>query len=253
MTTTPYIGVTGFMSREQVEAALVDFPFSPFIKLMVGVLVSDKTLSGVPNSYPNSFPRPDDIADIFVDDPRVLNLVHYNTHDQKGLARQLDTVFEIAGPNCHGAQLNISWPNVEELKLLHYAWRDKQIVLQLGRVAFEAKQSPEVVAKYLGIYKHLIDYILFDMSGGFGVEINIGLATDCYGEYLKQGLNRHFGFGLAGGLDAEGIARLIPLFRTSQTLSIDAQGKLRSSDQLDLEKVRAYIQAALQLYKPVRK
>lgn len=253
MTTTPYIGVTGFMSREQVEAALEGFPSSPFIKLMVGVLVSDKTLSGVPNSYPNSFPHPDDIAEIFVDDPRVLNLVHYNTHNQRGLARQLDTLFETAGPNCHGVQLNITWPSPEELKLLHNAWRDKQIVLQLGREAFQAKQSPEVVAKYLGIYKHLIDYVLFDMSGGFGVDIDISLATDSFGEYLKQGLNRYLGFGLAGGLDAERIADLAPLFRISQTLSIDAQGKLRTNDQLDLAKVHDYIRAALRLYRPLKK
>ncbi len=252
MSTTPYIGVTGFMSRQQVEQALDGFPHSPFIKLMVGVLVSDKTLSGIPNSYPNSFPHPDDIAEIFVDDPRVLNLVHYNTHNQRGLARQLDRLFETAGPNCHGVQLNITWPNTEELKLLHQAWRDKQIVLQLGREAFEAKQSPEVVAKYLGIFKHLIDYVLFDMSGGFGVEIDIDLATNCYSEYLKQGLNRYFGFGLAGGLDAEKVQRLAPLLRVAHTLSMDAQGRLRSNDQLDLNKVAAYIQSALRLYKQVK-
>jgi len=252
MSTTPYIGVTGFMSRAQVEAALEGFPFSPFVKLMVGVLVSDKTLSGVPNSHPNSFPHPDDIAEIFVDDPRVLNLVHYNTHDQKGLARQLDRLFDTAGPNCHGVQLNITWPNIEELKLFHAAWRDKVIVLQLGKEAFEAKQSPEIVAKYLSYYKYLIDYLLFDMSGGFGVEIDIDLASDTIGQYLRQGLSKHFGFGLAGGLDSEKLAMLAPLLRTMQTISIDAQGRLRSDDQLDLEKVKAYIRAALLLYRRVK-
>ncbi len=252
MTTTPYIGVTGFMNRTQVEQALEGFPHTPFLKLMVGVLASDKTLSGVPNSHPNSFPHPDDIAEIFVDDPRVLNLVHYNTHNQKGLARQLDTLFETAGPNCHGAQLNVTWPSPEELKWQHNAWGDKQIVLQLGREAFQSKQSPVMVARYLGIYKQLIDYVLFDMSGGFGVEIDVNLATECLVEYLKYGLDRYFGFGLAGGLDAEKVSNLASLLRVSQTLSVDAQGKLRSNDQLDLQKVRAYIQSALRLYRPVK-
>lgn len=39
----PYIGVTGFMKREEVEAVLAAFSENSTHKLMVGVLASSKT------------------------------------------------------------------------------------------------------------------------------------------------------------------------------------------------------------------
>lgn len=249
-TLPPYIGVTGFMNREQVDAALCDFPRTPFLKLMVGVLASDKTMAGLPNNHPGKYPHQERIANIFSDDPRAFNLVHYNTHDQKDLARQLDRLFEAGGIDCHGAQLNISWPNPDELVRSRRAWSDKQIVLQLGSEAFNGvKLNPEMLAKHLRQYVGLIDYVLFDMSGGLGVGLDIQLATNCFEQYLKLGLNKSFGFGLAGGLSAETVGALAPLFRASRNLSIDAEGRLRTDDCLDTAKTRAYLAAAAKLYK----
>lgn len=52
----PYIGITGFMSRDEVEEVLTVFPENSTRKLMVGVLASEKTLHGPTNKWPNRYP-----------------------------------------------------------------------------------------------------------------------------------------------------------------------------------------------------
>jgi len=61
---------------------------------MIGVLVSDKTLRGEPNMWPNRFPPVEVIKEIFttaseVGDALTLRVVHYNTHEPSALGDQL--------------------------------------------------------------------------------------------------------------------------------------------------------------------
>lgn len=111
----PYIGVTGFMNDNEVHGVLEVFDESVSARLMVGVLVSDTTLGGQSNKHSHSFPKREEISNIFVDDPRVLNLLHFNTHNRDELLAQLRTGMKYGGPNCHGFQLNVAWPNPDVL------------------------------------------------------------------------------------------------------------------------------------------
>src|SRR5437868_5866280 len=114
--TGPYVGVTGFMSRPEVVEALAMVPRGSVRRLMVGVLMSSKTLVGQINKWPGRYPKKDAIVDIFIDDPRALNLIHYNTDNPEALFTQLAEITKLAGPNLDGFQLNIAWPPISQIE-----------------------------------------------------------------------------------------------------------------------------------------
>ncbi len=88
----PYIGLTGFSSCAEIDCALEAFGRVGPIEagavrdvlgksraiprlLMCGVLV--KETFGPSRRYPGRYPAVETIADIFSDDPRALNLLHF--------------------------------------------------------------------------------------------------------------------------------------------------------------------------------
>ncbi|MDP3953950.1 MAG: hypothetical protein Q8Q06_00855 [bacterium] len=76
---SPYIGITGFMSGDEVSFVLESFPNNSERKLMVGVLASGKTIKGIPNDFLNRYPKPENMGNIFKIDKRCLNFVHLNS------------------------------------------------------------------------------------------------------------------------------------------------------------------------------
>ncbi len=112
----PYIGVTGFMSRAEVGKALAVVPQKSSHRLMVGVLMSSKTLAGEQAGRPGRYPKKEAVADIFVNDPRILNLVHYSTSNTETLLGQLMEITDLAGPDLDGFQFNIAWPSILQLE-----------------------------------------------------------------------------------------------------------------------------------------
>ena len=122
------------------------------------------------NKWPNRYPDPDKVAGIFPDHPLALNLVHYNTKTPEYLFDEMVAVTQIAGPNFHGFQLNIAWPDPEALKRYRNYFHKVKIVLQVGQRAFlSVAESPEKLAlKVKSEYTGLVDYVLLDPSGGLG-------------------------------------------------------------------------------------
>jgi len=236
---TSYVGVSGFMRQDEVRGALAAFPDCGR-SLMVGVLVSAKTLGGQRNRYPNRYPLVEDIAGIFVDDPRCLNLIHYSSDvvpDGGTLVRLLD----LGGPHCHGFQFNVAWPRIWDLdRLLTYAEksnRHPRIVLQArygsGHDVFFLPSEEE--------YCDVATDILLDASGGRGLPLDVASAREGLREVDWDGV----GFGVAGGLCAETVGALAPLMAEYPALSIDAEGRLRTAeDHLDMANVRAYLRAS---------
>ncbi len=217
---------------------------------MVGVLMSDKTLNGIPNSYPNEFPLIHDVSSIFLSDQRVLNLIHYNTHQRDELHGQLAQAKIFGGPNCHGFQLNIDWPNVSYLEKFRKRYPKLVIVQQLSAKVM-ADTPPAAMAQRLsGEYANLIDHVLLDGSGGFGKPLDLGLCESYLDAFMRIRLHRKLGIGIAGGLCADELARIAPLVRAYPRLNIDAQGKLRTADAtaLDISKCTDYLLAAAEMY-----
>lgn len=246
-----FIGVTGFTRREEVEAALEVFPHDTPRKLMVGVLADRNTLKGQASERGHSHPPVDTIPDIFTDDPRVLNIVHYSVYPNQGtitVGRELKELRKRMGPNLHGFKLNVPWlqPN-DDLREVSVGMR---MMLVLGREAFGMlAYGPEIVIEWLS----LLGTILSDVIVAPTTVRRDGLDIEKIEPLLKVLIREHgtLGIGMGGGLSPENVwERVQPLTKYYPALSIDAQGKLRTEeDDLDRNRVRAYLKASTTLFK----
>ena len=89
--TPPYIGVTGFMSRDEIEVIQSLFDPEARHKLMVGILASGKTIYGTPNRYPFKYPLVENIPSLLgaIDPSVAFGLIHYNTDNAGELEREV--------------------------------------------------------------------------------------------------------------------------------------------------------------------
>lgn len=246
---TPYVGITGFMSSDEVRAALDAFDI-PGRQLMVGVLASSKTLSGEGNRHPGRYPQVGAIEGIFGQDARALNLVHYATDDRTALSAELVALAKYTASSRHGLQLNIAWPDPDApfVDLLHSDMRASRIVLQLSGRAI-GSLMPREVALNVSRYQHYITDVLIDTSVGRGLPLDVPTASRFLAAIAV--VCPWVGLGVAGGLCAETLPRIRLLLERFPNLSFDAEGRLRDEDDhLDLSRVRDYLAAAREMLTP---
>lgn len=240
----PYIGITGFMTNEEVIDILNLFPISSKRLLMVGVLASWKTL--YENKASNRYPNIDNIAKIFPSHLLALNLIHYNTKNTENLCEQLVLLSRLGGKNLHGFQLNMTWPPTYELYKFRSKYPDHIIVLVITAQALNETNSPNVLVSKIEDYKGLVDYVLLDQSEGYGIPLDTELMQKCI-DVLK--LNRSMGIVVAGGLSSKTLNLVEPLIKNFPDLSIDAEDRLRDdNDLLNLNLARDYVCRALQMF-----
>ncbi len=248
----PYIGITGFTTPEEVDAVLASLPANPAGLLMCGVLLSNALLSGETSDAPNRCPPPNAIANVFSDDPRCLNLVHYRPRAGSNLADALSRAHQVGGPNCHGLQINatrgVPWPNPSALIRYRERNQPRRIVLQAGREAMASVDGdPARLAERCAEYVGIVTDVLVDASEGLGLPLDAARSAN----YLAALADAAPGLGLvvAGGLHANNINDLLsPLLPRWANVSIDAEGRLRDSDDwLDVGAAARYLAAAREL------
>ncbi len=259
MTKQPYIGITGFMSKNEIQS-LVGPTANPLYEsertLMIGVLASSTTIKGIANKQPNRYPLASDISNIFLGGCNYLNLIHYNTKVPETLLEQLIIVTDLGGPNFGGFQLNIAWPNPEILRRYRKWYAKHTVVLQIGGRAFEmVENSPEKLAEKIKEYARFIDYVLLDPSGGFGQKFDPEMAhrylEELYEFKSKSGLD--INFGIAGGLSPLTLDILKPLIKDFPDISIDAEARLRTKeDHLDIEIAKNYVIGSAKMFAEAR-
>lgn len=255
---TQYIGITGFMESEEIVHLLERIPEQLWKgrQLMVGILVSSKTKAGLPNKWPGRYPSMKNLSELFLDDPHCLNLIHYNTDEADSLPDDLEELGELAGPSCHGFQLNMCWPETRLLRRFRTNHPDDRLVLQLGGRAlemegWEAGRVVDRVRRY--VENGLITDVLYDPSGGKGVFASLETALPVL---LVLAQLPGLGVGLAGGLRFERLWELAPVFCQLPHLNLDAEGQLRwpeeekATNRLDLCKAYAYLIGSLKLPSP---
>jgi hypothetical protein len=218
---------------------------------MVGVLASQKTLSGGDRNARS--PAPEEIAGLFPNSLCVLGLVHYFTKNPETLCEQLIRVHAVGGEYCDGVQINVPWPPVDQLEAFgQWVPRGTRIVLQVGPKAL-ADIGPDgnILAKalaaseQLGRYRGLITDVLIDPSGGRGLPMNLALTRALV--YDIRHCMPDLGITIAGGLCAETLPVVASMVR-SYGLSMDAEGRLRDEhDQLDMGKALAWMREAAPL------
>jgi len=246
-----YIGITGFTSPHEVSALVDLIPPESYRKLMVGVCATWKSLNYIPMKpkWAKQTPSPDRISSIFLDHLSVINLVHYSTDHQDTLLEQMRRIIDYAGPNLHGFQLNIPWPNIEQLAGLvfrsDYPYR---VVLQISQKAMDAVgQKPQGLISMLKQYVGLIDDILIDLSGGTGKPLDTELVRDLLMAVAEKGWD--IGLGAAGGLGPYSLDLVEPLLIDFPNLNIDAQGRLRNqNNDLDIGLAQEYLRKAFNMF-----
>jgi len=253
----PYIGITGITKPSEVRAVLSTLPKNSNRKLMVGVLVTWKSLRGI-NTKPQwarQMPDPSVMNPIFLDDERVVNLVHFSTEENRedSVLADLLAIERLSGSHFHGFQLNLAWPDIRMMRQYRkFVGFERRIVLQIGQKAIEMAGGPKGIVERLSPYidAHLINDVLLDPSGGLGKPFDTERAREILREIKRQ--KWHIGLGVAGGLGPDSLNLVQPLVEEFPELSIDAQGRLRNAEyDLDIEAAKTYVLRASQMFSQV--
>ena len=246
----PYIGVSAVMNPEDALAVLKMLPAHTTRQLMIGTVASERTLKGQTNSWPNRFPVVARMRDIFPEDPRALNLIHDATRNDWTLAAQLGRLVELTGQHLSGFQLNLPWPNPDELQRFKRSHPPLVLVTQLSPRNLEhvGGSLRTVTKKFCNIYEGIADGILIDMSRGKGVPLDPERTLELLEMNLeiRERLSHPLGIGTAGGYGPETMHLLDPRFvELVPDMSLDAENQLRKDDHLHLPFVQDYINKGL--------
>ncbi len=251
----PYISITDFMTPAQVRNVLNSITLLPGTKLGVGVMMSYKTLNRIKTRFSEVFPPTDKVKDIFIDDPRVFNTLHYADYRGVDVYENLSAACLYSGDNLHAIQLDMTWPDPLEIRKFHTLFPDIKIILQIGRKAFDQVDNDyhKLIAK-LAEYNEALDYVLLDKSMGKGK----GLDADFMLPFLYM-LNKErpdLGLVVAGGLGPNSLYLIAKIIELYPNVSIDAQGQLRNSgsffDPIDWGRANLYVQRANDMFAQVR-
>lgn len=179
---------------------------------------------------------------------------HYDSKETKeALLVQFERLVDLGGSNFDGIQLNIAWPDPRSLerfrRLYSGMYKQFQLILQINSKAFKEVSSPKKIAsKIKNEYLGLADYVLLDLSGGYGKLLN-PIALEPFVEKIQEEIPG-LGIVLAGGLSSETLNLVEPLVRKYPFLSIDAEGRLRDkNDNLDMEMAKKYLRGAFSLFR----
>ncbi len=252
---TPYIGITDFMSATEAERMLKFFGECGAVeagrRLMVGVMMSYKTLNGIPTKWTAAFPAKETIKDIFISHPLAFNTLHYADYEGFDVARSIERAASFGGPNMHAIQLDMIWPDPRFILDFRERHPWIQIIIQGNSNAMDVvDNNPIKFVNRLHEYSDTIDYVLLDKSMGKGLGMN-AYALLPFARVISKCIPS-LGIAVAGGLGPDTLNLLDPLLPEFPNLSIDAQGKLRPSgsalDPIDWRMAELYLQRALQKF-----
>jgi len=234
----PYIGITDFMDVREVAAMAKVFNFHKSInfqhKLHVGVMMSYKTLFGLPTKWKDAFPRTEEIRGIFDDDYAndVMYCLHYaDSQKREELWKSLVFAIMYGGQHMHALQLDLVWPDRHQIfAAITEARRQPEIILQIGKQAFEEidnnpKKLVDKLTKY--VYDDTVHRVLLDKSMGRGVGMD-AVPLIPFVEAIQSDLP-DIGIGVVGVLGPQTYALAEPILKRCNNISVDTQGKLRPS------------------------
>jgi hypothetical protein len=242
MRPTPYVGISGIMSLDEIKAITREVGQWPRRPLAFGTLVSAKTIHGNPNKYQNRYPRNEQLGGIFEFwSGHDLRILHYSADNDATLVEDIElAIAECKSgtlPMFHGIQINMGdvatnpiTPCPRKIHLIAERWPRMRIILQhpLTEPTFA-----HLAISRMHRYAFCVTDVLIDGSRGMGRDVfqSPGAVEDAL--LLIQALRGtfpHLGIGIAGGLSAATLPHIAPLLRAVPDLSIDAEGKLRDEN-----------------------
>lgn len=253
----PYIGITDVPNAEWLASMLRLYRQwgGEMLehKLHAGVMTSYKILNGIGTPWSEVWPKPKEIADIFVFDACVMNVIHYADYDDKDrdLSGTLQRVADLGGPYLHALQLDMPWPNAEALKAFGKRRSPVHVILQVGETALaQTRNDINETVNRLQSYGRSIGGVLLDLSMGRGKRMDAALLRTFVLAFRAQ--LPHLDITVAGGLGPDTLHLVAPLVAEFPSISIDAQGQLRASgsskDPIDRERSERYLRGAIEMY-----
>lgn len=251
----PYIGIVDFSDFRQVQDMLKVFnaylPKGSDRKLHVGLMMSYKTLNGLPSKWLDVFPPKEKIEDIFASD-ETYNCLHYADYDNDPeLWKNLAKAISYGGTGIHALQLDMIWPDpLQVANGVHASRKQIEVILQIGENALaEMNDNPQAVVKRLRDYEGVIDRVLLDKSMGRGKSMKADILLP-FARAIKESFPR-LGLVAAGGLGPKTISIIEPLVQEIPDISWDAQGQLRPSgnaiDPVDWNFAEEYLIQSLKI------
>jgi hypothetical protein len=244
MPSVPYIGVTDFASHAQVLQAVACIPEHINRRLHVGVMMSYKTLNGIPTKtgWEKIWPDEKGLRAIFQPHPKVFNILHYADYDDPSftMASDLISALRKAGPHVQGLQLDMIWPQVQMIDVVKEAFPNIEIILQAGK---KALSQMEGVGRFLDdrlrSYLNCIDHVLIDWGMGTGAPMEVSSVLDFV--RVAHKVLPYDRIAVAGGIGPDTLQSLQEVFRLSKSISTDMQGQMRSSgkatDPIEMHRV----------------
>jgi len=245
-----YIGITGLGHRVEVDSVLEAVDTDRLV--MVGVLMRGRPGTWDPDFRPNRHPKPDVLPEIFGPQRNALNILHFTPLPRCDLYEHLCMAQELAGPHCHGFQLNTPWPDVGALVRYKSSSRFRRsavitIVVQPDAVT-DIGWNPKRIAQKLKAYEDVADYVLVDKSAGDGKDLDVSFTCDCLDAITT--LMPNVGHVVASGLYADNVVEKLSGLLDEFTVSTDAERKLRTQDdRLDIAECIRYEQATDALFR----
>ena len=250
-----YISITDFETVGQVAAmlgvlTLADHEVPQKTLLGVGVMMSYKTLYGLPTKWADVFPPAKRLGEIFQPFNGVLNTLHYADYKEVDTPRALEVATAWAGPHMHALQFDMVWPSTDTLREYRERHPEIEVILQVSTSALDQvdnKMSKLLVR--LARYGDSIDYVLLDKSMGRGLGMDakelLPLARAIANTFP------HLGLVVAGGLGPDTMHLVQPLIEEFPDISLDAQSKLRDSgnalDRINWDRAGNYLRSAIAL------
>jgi len=251
----PYIGICDFPTSIQALALskMMSAESNPLSQrlLMVGVMISRKTLNGIPSKWTKVWPPKEQLRRIFVQHHRAFNCLHYADFDGEDVFLNLLRASTFGGPNLDALQLDMIWPDINALWDFRDTREDLKIVLQVNSRAMEQLDNdPERVALRIEEYSPAINYVLLDKSMGRGQ----GMDAQALLPYCRaiRACTPELGLAVAGGLGPDTLHLAEPVVDEFPDVSLDAQGQLRvngsSLDPIDWGRAVIYLKRAVKMF-----
>lgn len=240
----PYIGVTDFVSHDQVLQAVACIPEYINRRLHVGVMMSYKTLNGIPTDtgWEKIWPDEKGLHDIFQPHPRVFNVLHYADYADPDwtTTQHLVKAINKCGPYVQGLQLDMVWPVSSLIHEFKSQFPHVEVILQVGKKALgKMEDSKRSLDDRLRPYLDSVDYFLIDWGMGTGKPMHVPSILDYVSDASK--LVSPDRIAVAGGIGPETFLPLERVFAYSKNLSTDMQGQMRSSgkatDPIEMDRV----------------
>lgn len=260
-----YVGVCGVASVDEARKVTELIRGAGFSQEtehipMMGFQVSYKSLKYGFSEGNNRVPRLADLPVILACVSRsVFPTLHYYTKEPERLVGELETLLKLdriyEKGLVGGVQINRVWPKTSQISEIRNNFPELKIILQMSSVVTGDMTVPQVADKLAKDYAG-IEYIILDSSHGKGIEFDTAESTSTCQTFRNGGVQSTIVF--AGGFNGDNVkdkvTRLKEAFR-SQDFSIDAEGGLRDKvgegygdDVLNLDKVKAYLNGASEVF-----